>query len=1509
MLGFLLSCGQQSAPVDSTDDTKTPTDPNSCVDIDGDKYGRGCDKGGDCDDHDPSRATECGAPYAGGPCTDGDTEPCYALSKIEDTTLQCESGTRTCVDGSWGICNMDKHYTLPRPGAFSGAITGPVSCNPCNPTCNISTDYPVGTDLNASNSSDVTYDSGSGGIILDGSGGGGGGGLTDTDGDGVPDAYEPGACVSDPGCDGFTENGDIFHVLAVGDPAVYDPLDISTQVRYADVYFLMDTTASMQDEIDNLKASLTTGTYVTNPTLCGLNGGTLSDWSGDYYENDTFSGSPSLSRTDSYIDFNWDWPNPGLFYLDGTDFDESLMSARWSATLDISSTASYVFNYTIPDDVGNWDTDTARLVIDGVEVVPSTVTSGTYTHAFTVGSHTIVFEYTEGGGDWTDTFVRLDLYPDSVPAAYEGLMGAISCDIADAAFGVGYFDDYPLAPHGDGSGSCDDGATGTTHDVPYFNLQNIIYNDRPAVQSAVDKLVAKCGDDYPESQSPALWSVASGLGLPYTESYSTTADEYLYQVDLSQTPTTLSVPSGSSSFALPAPPAAPSNVDIRSSGNNTIATAYSLGDVSSTRHLLTGKNSSGFSNDYTDSCGGSNKDAVVSFSVSTTTPLVISTSGTTAFDTTLSIRDGATTEIACNDDIDGSDLDSKIEFTAIPGHTYYAIVDGYGTGNFKLNVAPLAEGEQQLRPYNIGNFDPSSDRITVTGTTTNFTSEYGHWTTAGYCDADINSQDVVIQFYLTSDASVIFDATASAFPPTINIMDAGWNDVDCDDASYLNVGLTAGTYYVVIDGNLNASQKRGNFSLEISSGIAGAGAPYDLGDITNAASSVTGELQDLSYNANIWCASGNSGKDAVFTFTVTEEKSYTWSTYGTDYDATVMIYDSGFNEIWSWTSAYAGSQGGEVGVDTITPGTYYVVLDSCVNHQTDPGTFQFTIGPSLGDNESNAYDLGDIGGTWTTYQTASYNWYYSDDYTGLDCYGNTGTGNDTVFKFTLSERSEVLITTNKSHMYTMLRLYQDSVDEGNLQTCAAAYSSSPNSTIHRELDPGTYYVLVEGVINSASVFNLGIGSWPSGYGYYTPPQTGCAAGEFGYPCFREGAIPIVVMFSDAKSHNGPALAEEYDVPAPGYSDTVSQLNAIGAKVISINSGDPPRYSCDQPCLASHSEYRCDIPACTSSHQECGSGSYCDQGGCSSYYACWSVCDSYGTTCGNTDVCDSYGPVECAQDYSESESVMRQLAYDTGSVNADGDPLVYHISEDGSGLSSIVVRAISELANYSRMNITLRVNDNLATAAVDETEFVTSIATVPTAESAARCGVTHATWYGGPNPTDGCLPGTNVQFSVGFENTTITAPGTYTFTIDLLGDGSYVLDTVNVTIVVPGASTGTYPATGTYWRNYDSSGQCHNTERPDWGDLSWTVSTPSNSAVRWEISTSETVAGLDTATPLVFTTPPETGPVDIGAALEADGQFDHLPYLQVKAVLKASSDQTVTPTLTGFELNYDCLSKE
>jgi hypothetical protein len=75
----------------------------------------------------------------------------------------------------------------------------------------------------------------------------------------------------------------------------------------------------------------------------------------------------------------------------------------------------------------------------------------------------------------------------------------------------------------------------------------------------------------------------------------------------------------------------------------------------------------------------------------------------------------------------------------------------------------------------------------------------------------------------------------------------------------------------------------------------------------------------------------------------------------------------------------------------------------------------------------------------------------------------------------------------------------------------------------------------------------------NGLGGYLPPTSVCSDTEVGYPCFRPGAVPIIVHITDASFHNGPGNYDPYGgiSPAPTYNEAVVALNAIHAKVIGI----------------------------------------------------------------------------------------------------------------------------------------------------------------------------------------------------------------------------------------------------------------------------------------------------------------------------------------------------------------------
>lgn len=115
----------------------------------------------------------------------------------------------------------------------------------------------------------------------------------------------------------------------------------------------------------------------------------LSGWNGEYYPNNTLSGTQTLTRTDSLINFNWGAGSPSS--LIPIDF----FSARWSKTLTINADNNYTF--IVNSDNGS------RLKIDGMVVldnwIAGSATESKYTASFKAGeSHSIILEYFEKAG-------------------------------------------------------------------------------------------------------------------------------------------------------------------------------------------------------------------------------------------------------------------------------------------------------------------------------------------------------------------------------------------------------------------------------------------------------------------------------------------------------------------------------------------------------------------------------------------------------------------------------------------------------------------------------------------------------------------------------------------------------------------------------------------------------------------------------------------------------------------------------------------------------------------------------------------------------------------------------------------------------------------------------------------------------------------------------------------------------------------------------------------------------
>lgn len=122
-----------------------------------------------------------------------------------------------------------------------------------------------------------------------------------------------------------------------------------------------------------------------------------------------------------------------------------------------------------------------------------------------VGNPVSCFDPLEGSA--VDVFLIVDLsgsFFDDLPvfkAQAADIISSLKASNPNTRFGVGYFVDYPISPFGDpGAG-----------DVAYKRLIDLSFDD-DAIIAQIETLTTFFGSDDPESQLPALFQAATGLG-------------------------------------------------------------------------------------------------------------------------------------------------------------------------------------------------------------------------------------------------------------------------------------------------------------------------------------------------------------------------------------------------------------------------------------------------------------------------------------------------------------------------------------------------------------------------------------------------------------------------------------------------------------------------------------------------------------------------------------------------------------------------------------------------------------------------------------------------------------------------------------------------------------------------------------------------------------------------------------------------------------------------------------
>ena len=258
----------------------------------------------------------------------------------------------------------------------------------------------------------------------------------------------------------------------------------------------------------------------------------------------------------------------------------------------------------------------------------------------------------------------------------------------------------------------------------------------------------------------------------------------------------------------------------------------------------------------------------------------------------------------------------------------------------------------------------------------------------------------------------------------------------------------------------------------------------------------------------------------------------------------------------------------------------------------------------------------------------------------------------------------------------------------------------------------------------------------------------CLETGWGAACFREAALPIVVHFTDICSHNGPPDEDSSCDPYVGitpppttWEDMISAMNRRGAKYIGVNAREWGAIRC-------------------------------------------------------TEVVTPMGDQPCW--------FLRRTAFETGSVDLEGNPLVYDLPNgtDPTVFADTIVRAVETVATRVPLDVDTQVRDDpMDEYMVDARRFVKRRQPACQPPATTDCwvapeGVEHtdAVAFVDTSTFFGVVPGTRVTFRITFQNDFWPGGASaqlFIAFIDVRGGGSAVLDTRQVFILVP-ANSGALP---------------------------------------------------------------------------------------------------------------------
>jgi uncharacterized protein YgiM (DUF1202 family) len=132
------------------------------------------------------------------------------------------------------------------------------------------------------------------------------------------------------------------------------------------------------------------GGGTTTTTGTDASAGGAANWNAQYFNNNSLSGNPAITRTDGRIDFNWAGGSPdGAIPADN-------FSARWTATVNFPTPGHWKFRVGADDAVRMWID--ATLIVDKWQTTNAFNVYEVDLYELTAGNHDLKVEYFEATG-------------------------------------------------------------------------------------------------------------------------------------------------------------------------------------------------------------------------------------------------------------------------------------------------------------------------------------------------------------------------------------------------------------------------------------------------------------------------------------------------------------------------------------------------------------------------------------------------------------------------------------------------------------------------------------------------------------------------------------------------------------------------------------------------------------------------------------------------------------------------------------------------------------------------------------------------------------------------------------------------------------------------------------------------------------------------------------------------------------------------------------------------------